>query len=75
MRRTQIYLDPKILRLLSRLGNKTGKTRSELIRDALREVYAENDVKQTIKKIVGLQSFADFELSQKMDEYRKERQW
>ncbi len=75
MRRTQIYLDKKIIRLLTRLSKKTGKTRSELIRDAIRDVYSQNDVKTTINKIVGLQSFADFELSEKVSKLRKERKW
>jgi len=75
LRRTQIYLDKKIIKLLARLAVKTGKTRSELIRDALQEVYARTDVKTTINKIVGLQSFADFELSQTESKLRTERQW
>ncbi len=75
MKRTQIYLNKKIIRLLDRLAKKTGKTRSELIRDAIEEVYSHNDVNKVIQKIVGLQSFADFEFSEKIKEYRKERQW
>lgn len=75
MQRTQIYLDRKIIRLLARLAARTGKTRSELIRDALEQVYQQNDVKQVVNKIVGLRSFADLELEQTLENYREERQW
>lgn len=75
MQRTQIYLDKKIIRMLARLATRTGKTRSELIRDALQEVYMQNDVKETVNKIVGLRSFSDLEFEGIINEYRKERQW
>lgn len=75
MQRTQIYLDKKIIRMLARLATRTGKTRSELIRDALQEVYMQNDVKETVNKIVGLRSFSDLEFEGVISEYRKERQW
>lgn len=68
-------MDREIIRLLGRLAVKTGKTRSELIRDAIKEVYSSADVKSTIRKIAGLQSFADFELDQVVAKFRAERQW
>lgn len=75
MQRTQIYLDKKIIRMLARLSNRTGKTRSELIRDALQQIYLQSDVKETVNKIVGLRSFSDLEFEGAISQYRKERQW
>lgn len=75
LRRTQIYLDRDTIRLLTQLARKSGKTRSELIREAINEVYARNDVKAVVNKIAGLRSFAEFELDNLVTTYRKERKW
>jgi predicted transcriptional regulator len=75
LRRTQIYLDRDTIRLLTQLARKSGKTRSELIREAINEVYARNDVKAVVNKIAGLRSFAEFELDKLVTTYRKERKW
>jgi metal-responsive CopG/Arc/MetJ family transcriptional regulator len=66
-------LDQKIIKLLSAMASKTGKTRSELIRDAINEVYSTTDVKAAIGKLSGLQSFTSGVTDKQA--YRQERQW
>lgn len=47
--------------MLAGLASKTGKTRSELIREAIQQAYATADVKKTIAQLTQIQSFADLD--------------
>jgi len=72
MKRTQIYLDQKTISLLTSLSTKTGKTRSELIREAISEAYSTDNVQEIVGKMAQLQSFANFGVS---TETERERKW
>jgi hypothetical protein len=57
------------------MASKTGKTRSELIRKALKQVYMQNDINKVLNKMSDLRSFNDFESESSDNNYRKERSW
>jgi len=56
VRRTQLYLDEQLWKLLHTIARQSGKTVSELTRDALRERYGNGNTnrKAAFEGIIGL---------------------
>ena len=56
MRRTQIHLDDDLWKLLHMLARQSGGSVSELVRNAIREKYSQNNArrKEACEAIVGL---------------------
>jgi metal-responsive CopG/Arc/MetJ family transcriptional regulator len=56
MRRTQLYLDDDLWKLLHMIARQSGGTVSELVRNAIREKYSQNLArrKEACEAIVGL---------------------
>lgn len=76
MQRTQIYLDKKTIRFLASLAQKTGKTRSQLIREALSRNYMQADVGKALGQVQGLKSFAQVnDKASDGSSLRQQRQW
>jgi hypothetical protein len=55
MRRTQLYLDPDMAKLLSAVSRERGSTVSELVRECIREKYGK---KTTLDKAALARSLA-----------------
>ena len=56
MRRTQLYLDDDLWKLLHTIARQSGGTVSDLVRNAIREKYGQNSArrKEACEAIVGL---------------------
>jgi metal-responsive CopG/Arc/MetJ family transcriptional regulator len=56
VRRTQLYLDDDLWKLLHMIARQSGGTISELVRNAIREKYSQNNArrKEACEAIVGL---------------------
>jgi metal-responsive CopG/Arc/MetJ family transcriptional regulator len=56
MRRTQLYLDDDLWKLLHMIARQSGETISELVRNAIREKYGQdrNRRKEACEAIIGL---------------------
>ncbi|MFW5702930.1 MAG: ribbon-helix-helix protein, CopG family [Candidatus Dojkabacteria bacterium] len=70
MQRTQIYLDKHIIELLAQLSKKTGKTRSELVREAIQQIYSNQDLASTLVKAKSLSSFMGMDDSINLRRFR-----
>lgn len=73
MKRTQIYFDDQEVEWLKRAERRTGASRSELVRRAVRQTYGEATVEEKlaiIKETAGMWRDRDFTAEEYVDALR-----
>ena len=71
MQRTQIYLEPELAQSLDRLAGQRGTSRAELIREAARQLLAQQETPEedSILGLIGIGRSGRSDVSERHDGY------
>jgi metal-responsive CopG/Arc/MetJ family transcriptional regulator len=71
MQRTQIYLEPELAQSLDRLAGQRGTSRAELIREAARQLPAQQETPEedSILGLIGIGRSGRSDVSERHDDY------
>ena len=71
MQRTQVYLEPELAQSLDRLAGQRGTSRAELIREAARQLVAQQETPEedSILGLIGIGRSGRSDVSERHDDY------